>query len=268
MGLVSHVCYISDPRVVHVVSNESVWCGKMICHIDSRQAEIVRRCERLQNFISRLYDNEVACRAWNVVIKAFRRRPHVVVTEKPVPETVRRVCDACERRGLLLYHMQVVDGDYYEWGLSRRAGVLGAPSIDHLCKTIVVENTKFSTIAGDDNSDAPLSRYYMIVIQYTARLDTERLQDHLHARSGIARKKLNFQMCDEDVALPMTGFGKNGICPVGSREEIPIIVDRKILHLKPAMFWMGGGDIDWKLVVETVDFIGKMEAECLEVSCD
>lgn len=54
--------------------------------------------------------------------------------------------------------------DYYEWELEKRKEYLGAKSVDHLCKSLIIENTKCRDEQRPNNS-----RYFCIIIQYTAQ---------------------------------------------------------------------------------------------------
>ena len=59
-----------------------------------------------------------------------------------------------------------------------------APSVDHMCKTICMENTKCTN---EDCSDPINSRWYLVVVQYTARLSQQKLEKHLHALNNAPR---------------------------------------------------------------------------------
>ncbi|PHJ24554.1 proline-trna ligase associated domain-containing protein [Cystoisospora suis] len=160
--------------------------------------------------------------------------------------------------------------DYYELTLEERRNLLGAPSVDHLCKTVVMENTKHTGV-----NDKINSKYYMVVIQYSRKVNGERVKDlikQLNAERGLklGNKKLNFNFCKDSEQL--TGFVYNAITPFASTTAIPVIVDSPILSLDPPFIWLGGGEVDLKLRVTLSDINRVFEPHvgpvCFESGCD
>lgn len=78
-----------------------------------------------------------------------------------------------------------VPSDYYEQPLEWRAEVLGAPSVAHLCKSIIMENTRFRP---GESGLAPVVdgrvKYVLVVVQYIAKLHRERLTEAVRAFEG------------------------------------------------------------------------------------
>jgi hypothetical protein len=72
-----------------------------------------------------------------------------------------RLRNECFRLGFKTWRFKRVPSDYYQWEYEARRAVLGAPSIDYLCKSVIMENTKLST---EDYSDRTNSKYYLIVV--------------------------------------------------------------------------------------------------------
>ncbi|KAJ1618017.1 hypothetical protein T492DRAFT_892748, partial [Pavlovales sp. CCMP2436] len=88
------------------------------------------------------------------------------------------------RLGLSLTFKRV-PGEYYEQSLEWRADVLGAPSVEHLCKSIIMENTRFDV--GETKLTPVVNgrvKYVLVVVQYTQRLKTERLIDAVRTIEG------------------------------------------------------------------------------------
>lgn len=72
-----------------------------------------------------------------------------------------------------------MQGDYYNWTLEKRRETLQADSVEKLCKTIVMENTKAT------DEDAQLegySRYWLVCVQYCRKLNAEKLKHYLAAQ--------------------------------------------------------------------------------------
>ncbi|KAI8852866.1 YbaK/aminoacyl-tRNA synthetase-associated domain-containing protein [Chytridium lagenaria] len=133
---------------------------------------------------------------------------------------------------------------------------LGAPSIDHLCKTIIFENTRF---AGDPNAfDPRYSKYYAVVVQYTGKLNTQKLMNYIRdlKDKSISKKNYNMRVAPEEASLNLTGYDTGGVSPIGMKEtRIPIILCQAILKLQPAFIWLGCGHIDWKIAFPVSTFI-------------
>lgn len=67
----------------------------------------------------------------------------------------------CRKLGLKTWRFKRVAKDYYEWPLEKRQVVLGAPGVEYLCKSVIMQNTKCTR---DDCQDPTNSKYYLIVV--------------------------------------------------------------------------------------------------------
>ncbi|KAJ1665823.1 hypothetical protein IW140_002904 [Coemansia sp. RSA 1813] len=178
--------------------------------------------------------------------------PHAREEKGGWPADVHRVYSAL--RGLKLqsvtriYH---VEHDYYMWPLYERALSVGAPSPDHMCKTVVMTNTRWRP------SDAT-PQHLCIVVQYTQTISTQVVVDVVRAldKGHTPRKRFNFRLADEDTAYALTGFGHNGVAPIGlANEEVPIMLSAAISALRPPVLWLGAGDIDFKMAMPVDAFV-------------
>lgn len=83
------------------------------------------------------------------------------------------------QRGVPSFRFHRVPGPYYEESLEFRTQRLNAPSVHHLCKTMVMENTR----APEDLlslDDPRASKYFMVLVQYTASIDAAKLGQFVH----------------------------------------------------------------------------------------
>ncbi|WCJ25947.1 YbaK/aminoacyl-tRNA synthetase-associated domain [Euphorbia peplus] len=149
-----------------------------------------------------------------------------------------------------------VSSDYYDWSLETRRDVLCAASVDHLCKSIVLVNTQAPSNV-TDCSDRNYSKYYIVVVQYTARFNAETVKNYLYALNDgkIAKKKFNLRLAPEEISAKLTGYEHNAVTCIGLKTDIPVILDEAIARLSPDFFWLGGGDVDLKLGIRTSEFI-------------
>ncbi|XP_011081232.1 uncharacterized protein LOC105164309 isoform X1 [Sesamum indicum] len=149
-----------------------------------------------------------------------------------------------------------VPSDYYEWTLEARRDILGAASIHHLCKSIVLVNTQAPPDV-TDCSDRNYSKYYVVVVQYTARFNAETVKNFLYALNNgkISKKKFNMRLAPEETSAKLTGYEHNGVTCIGMKTDIPVILDEAITKLNPDFFWLGGGEIDLKWGIRTSEFI-------------
>ncbi|KAL8539803.1 hypothetical protein ACS0TY_001415 [Phlomoides rotata] len=149
-----------------------------------------------------------------------------------------------------------VPSDYYDWTLEARRDILSAPSIHHLCKSIVLVNTQAPPDV-TDCSNRNYSKYYVVVVQYTARFNAETVKNFLYTLNNgkISKKKINLRLAPEETSCYLTGYEHNGVTCIGMKTDIPVILDEAIVKLNPDFFWLGGGEIDLKLGIRTCQFI-------------
>ncbi|CAA0395482.1 unnamed protein product [Arabidopsis thaliana] len=171
-------------------------------------------------------------------------------------ETVTRLSTILQSGGVNDFCFKRVATDYYDWPLESRRDVLGAPSVDHLCKSIVLVNTQAASNILDC-SDPNNSKYYVVVVQYTARFNAEAVKQFLYSlnEGKIPKKRFNLRLAPEETSIKLTGFEHNGVTCIGMKTNIPVILDEAITKLKPDFFWLGGGEIDLKLGVRTSEFL-------------
>ncbi|KAI4315273.1 hypothetical protein L6164_028102 [Bauhinia variegata] len=171
--------------------------------------------------------------------------PHISDTESRLSAILRS-------NGVDDFSFKRVPSDYYDWPLEARRDVLGAASIDHLCKSIVLVNTQAQSNV-IDCSDRKNSKYYVVVVQYTARFNAEAVKNFLYKlnNGNVAKKKFNLRLAPEETSAELTGFERNAVTCIGMKTDIPVILDEAIVKLTPDFFWLGGGEVDLKLGIRT-----------------
>eukprot|EP00455_Lapot_gusevi_P006926 TRINITY_DN12984_c0_g1_i1.p1 TRINITY_DN12984_c0_g1~~TRINITY_DN12984_c0_g1_i1.p1 ORF type:complete len:269 (-),score=48.61 TRINITY_DN12984_c0_g1_i1:536-1294(-) len=165
-------------------------------------------------------------------------------------EVQQRLRRLCKEYGLRSAFFKRTPLDYYSWPLSQRKEYLQAPSEDYLCKSIIMVNTHCEHDNYDNASD---SKYYCIVLQYTTKLNPEKLARFVHSTLNerkLAKKKFNFRLAPEDVSFRLSGFGHNAVTPLGANASLPMIVSHHIRQLP--FIWLGGGEVDvkWKVSIQ------------------
>ncbi|GAM21201.1 hypothetical protein SAMD00019534_043760 [Acytostelium subglobosum LB1] len=157
-----------------------------------------------------------------------------------------------------------VPSPYYTWTLEQRACYLDAPSPDHLCKSIIMENID---CVNSDMSDPFNSRYYLVIIQYTTKIQNQKVLKFVkslgsqsrQSNQPLSKANYRFTLATSEASHRMTGFEYNAVCPIATIDRIPIIVSQAILSLKNQVVWLGGGETDLKLVVDINEFIQKVQ---------
>ncbi|EFO65649.1 YbaK/prolyl-tRNA synthetase-like protein [Giardia lamblia P15] len=135
--------------------------------------------------------------------------------------------------------------DYYDQELSARPIMLGyCQSTANLCKTIVLENTKAPRTAAD-----PLfSRYYLIVIQYIRKFSSSKFHSAMRRLAkestdmylkSLTKNDYAWRFCEESEAVALTGAPHNGMGPIGTSVNIPLVLDANIPQTVNNM-WVGG----------------------------
>ncbi|KAL1923347.1 uncharacterized protein VTP21DRAFT_8327 [Calcarisporiella thermophila] len=172
------------------------------------------------------------------------------------PETVKTVEKACREIGLKHFKLRKVESDYYEWELQRRAFRLLAPSKSHLCKSVVMEDKK--------DMSSP-TRYFCVITQYVQNINIQKLNAFIH-KLEPGRKTAQMRLVSAELSYELTGFDNNGVCPIGMKKELPIILSESIARLQPPVLWLGGGDVDWKLCLPVEDFIRATNCYIVDLS--
>ncbi|XP_050265688.1 uncharacterized protein LOC126709477 [Quercus robur] len=182
--------------------------------------------------------------------------PDSVPSSNPICDTESRLSSILRTNGVNDFSFKKVPADYYDWPFEARRDALGAASIDHLCKSIVLVNTQAPSNV-IDCSDRNNSKYYVVVVQYTARFNAETVKNFLYLlnNSQIAKKKFNLRLAPEETSVKLTGFEHNAVTCIGMKTDIPVILDEAIVKLHPDFFWLGGGEVDLKLGIRTSEFI-------------
>ncbi|KDP39852.1 hypothetical protein JCGZ_03383 [Jatropha curcas] len=197
---------------------------------------------------------------------AYVSSPDTNCCQTSASDTEARLSSILRSSGVNDFAFKTVPPNYYDWSLEARRDILGAASIDHLCKSIVLVNTQApSNIT--DCSDRNNSKYYIVVVQYTARFNAETVKNYLYALNDgkIAKKKFNLRLAPEETSVKLTGYEHNGVTCIGMKTDIPVILDEAIVRLNPDFFWLGGGEIDLKLGIRTSEFISSIKP--LIVNC-
>ncbi|CAM9262253.1 unnamed protein product [Ascophyllum nodosum] len=161
--------------------------------------------------------------------------------------------------------------DYYDTPLEDRAKYLGCAP-EQLCKTMIMENKAFTEHAPEnvDTVDPTRNRFYLVVVQYTARLSPQKLSAAiLRLKPGgerVSRARCNLQVAPEELGLSLSGFPHNGVSVFGGLTPMPTILSEAVLNLRPAFIWMGGGHPLLKLGVSASDLVERQGAIVADIS--
>ncbi|CAH8362735.1 unnamed protein product [Eruca vesicaria subsp. sativa] len=138
-------------------------------------------------------------------------------------QTVSRLSAILRSGGVKEFSFKRVSPDYYDRPLESRRDVLGASSVDHLCKSIVLVNTQASSDI-KDCSNCNNSKYYVVVVQYTARFNAEAVKSFLYSlnEGKIPKKRFNLRLAPEETSTQLTGFEHNAVTCVGMKTSIPV----------------------------------------------
>ncbi|KAG5502445.1 hypothetical protein JIQ42_05323 [Leishmania sp. Namibia] len=169
------------------------------------------------------------------------------------PPEVAKLRRHCLENGLHSAEFIWVPSNYYQENLQWRRDALHAPSIRHLCKTILMENTHCTN---RDCSDRNNSRYYLVVYQYVDRFNSDMVGRALQELNpGMGKKRFNFRLADPADAEQLTGVRSGAVAPFGTPIPIPVILSAGVAQLVPPIFYAGGGHLDCKCRLHTEEFI-------------
>jgi prolyl-tRNA editing enzyme YbaK/EbsC (Cys-tRNA(Pro) deacylase) len=193
------------------------------------------------------------------------------------PVGVKQVMEGVKELGLCNESISIkqVESDYYEWSLEKRRDRLEAPSIAHLCKTLLFENSRQRFLQDQsDVFDKRHPKYVVVIIQYTDKMSTKKLnaimREELFRITGIQQgtKYFNMRMASEETAIELTGYGNNEVSPVGMKkaDSLRIVLSEKIAALDPCLLFLGAGHVDWKISLSTAEFIEKSKCMVKDIS--
>jgi prolyl-tRNA editing enzyme YbaK/EbsC (Cys-tRNA(Pro) deacylase) len=178
--------------------------------------------------------------------------------------TIRRVRQECHKLGLYSARFKQVPQDYYSRSLEERRKLLDATTIDHLCKSIIMENVYCKQPNGKTNS-----KYYCCIVQYTQKLNADALMKFirdLNEGKNFGKSAFNFRVAEKEIGEELTGFKKQAISPVGMKTPIPIVLSKNILSLRPRYIWLGAGEVDWKVEFSVDEFIQVLQPLIADIS--
>jgi prolyl-tRNA editing enzyme YbaK/EbsC (Cys-tRNA(Pro) deacylase) len=165
-----------------------------------------------------------------------------------------------------------------------------------MCKALVMENvdwqpTPSSPQETDTDTDTHThtsrrnnSRYYMIILQYTATLNEAKLKKAIHALNNTHRhthththtpslplSNFRFRLAPEETSQKLTGYTHNAVTPFGLPsstipDDLPIVLAADILNIKPPFIYMGGGHVNCKLGCRLVEFVRALDPIVAHVS--
>ncbi|KAG0218776.1 hypothetical protein BGX33_005932 [Mortierella sp. NVP41] len=153
--------------------------------------------------------------------------------------------------------------DYYSWPLTQRAKVMGCPSTFHLCKTLTFENTKWKQ---DETKPVDADRYFIVVVQYEGAVNITKLEKAVREKTGATRKATHLRIAPAEKSLELTGFATGGVCAVGMKTDLPILLSAALAELSPPIFYLGAGHLDWKIAVPFEGFVEKWNARVVDFS--
>lgn len=114
-----------------------------------------------------------------------------------------------------------------------------------------MENTRATT---EDCSNPLNSRWYAVIIQYTSRLDTKKLEKFVRGLTSGSIRNYHFRSAKDKDLVSLTNSEYNGVCPIGNKVNIPIILSERLTS-QSGFMWVGGGEPDLKLGLYLNEFI-------------
>eukprot|EP00871_Galdieria_phlegrea_P005653 jgi/Galph1/6089/GphlegSOOS_G4663.1 len=192
-------------------------------------------------------------------INEFSRNWSTLEKESLQDSYVRELFLEALADSLLSSRFRLCPHDYYDWPLAVRKSFLGnIPSEDHLCKSLVLQNTKYC-----EKFATPVyyEKYYCCVIQYVSKLNSETVSRLLRQRMPhVPRKYFNFQFAYD--CENITGYKFNAVTPLGMSNRLPVIVSHRIVELDPPYIWLGGGREDIKWFVNVSELLEAFSTIC------
>ena len=102
--------------------------------------------------------------------------------------------------------------DYYKLSLESRKTFLKAPSIQFLCKSLIMENTAFQP----EHEGKYYQRYYCIVIQYTSEVNSEKIAkvmrdyQNQNCEQKLGKRSFHFRLVSPQVQSTFFQYYNSG----------------------------------------------------------
>jgi len=225
----------------------------------------IRNSEKETAVVLKTEPARAAEQMWTVETSEFIDAANTPPCPNSVKVVMQQMITKAARLGLHSAKFLSVEPGYYDQSLEWRCTRLKAGSVDELCKSVVLENTRINP------GDSPLRvQCILVIIQYIAKLNKDKLTaltreiEVKRGLPGLGKKQYNLRLLDGDACAKLTGFEHNAVTPVGL--ELPVVISDKILELPSGSFWMGGGHIDLKLNLSTQDATGPLGAVIADVT--
>lgn len=109
----------------------------------------------------------------------------------------------------------------------------------------------------------------MVVVQYTDKISSKKLNIAMREHGGSVqslKKGFNMRIAAEEVAIKLTGYGNNGVTPIGMLEKVPVIITESISKLEPSVLYLGAGHVDWKISVPVKNLLSAIDGKVWDLS--
>jgi len=147
----------------------------------------------------------------------------------------------------------MVAPDFYEQDLQYRArNILGAPSAEYLCKSLLMKNSK---CIHNDCSDRLNAKYYLVLFQYSRKLKQQKLSKFVKSLANKSNKYYKFSLASLQETKALTEFEYNCVSPIGIG-DVPVIVSHHLVNLTGDYkhIWIGSGSLHLKLCIHLNEF--------------
>ena len=79
--------------------------------------------------------------------------------------------------------------------------------------------------------------------------------------SRLSKSSFNLQLANEEDSFRFSGFSHNAVSPYGMNMTLPVLLDSKILEVKPNAIYLGGGFVDVKLLISVPDVMRSLQVK-------
>ncbi|KAJ1732355.1 hypothetical protein LPJ61_002085 [Coemansia biformis] len=112
------------------------------------------------------------------------------------------------------------------------------------------------------------AQYYCAIVQYVHSINTGAMADIVRSLGGskVAKKHFNYRLTDARTTLELTGFGNNGVSPIGMTHELPAVLCAAIMRLGPPVLWLGAGYVDFERALPMPDFVDTTQCFIADIS--
>ena len=82
----------------------------------------------------------------------------------------------------------------------------------------------------------------------------------------IGLKHFSVRMATPEQSQQLSGYEHGAVTPFAMPADLPVYLSHHIVHLEPRTFWLGGGEPDLKLRLDTAEYLAAFGPTVVDIT--